>query len=441
MEEFRPSVINFVGKNTHTFDDLEQNTQDFFKLKDLGLSIPDGFIVTTHAYFDFLSRGHLSKKITDLLSTIHFKRPDSLMQVTNHIQKLILRSPLSDELVDQISIEYKKMGGVFKNAGVTVGENGKTAKTMECLLKEIKKTWAARFDAKNLLFDHQHNRKSLSDGISVLIIKQVNSHKQGELFTDTGNIKTNSQLSISESNKLNEAAKALKKHFYIPKIAHWVFDKERLCIVRLEPMTNSQKSYLVLIRHGESEWNAKGLWTGWSDPPLSELGVKQAREAGLSLKDIHFDAAYTSALLRAIQTLHEIKKAKGQKIPTVSNKALNERDYGALTGKNKWEVEKEYGKEQFMKWRRGWDEPIPQGESLKDVYGRVVPYYKEHISPKLKSGKNIIIAAHGNSLRALVKYLEDLSDADVTQLEIPVGQIHVYQINEDGKVVDKEIRN
>ncbi len=442
MENIEQLVINFDDKNTYLLDNLDQSSKDFIKLKNLGLYIPDGFIVTTDAYFNFLSQYHLSKKIADLLSTVHYGRPDSLMQVANHIQKLIISSQLSEEFINQISAEYKKMGGILKSAEVIIGEKGKKSKNIDDLLNSVKDIYRDNFEEKKLLFAHQHKKNLLTDGASIHVFKNIKSNKYGQLFTQTGAIKSGTHLTQSEQAKLQDAAQTLKKHFYLPKIASWVIDKDKLYIVRLEPMTNTQKSHLVLIRHGESEWNAKGLWTGWSDPPLSELGKKQAKEAGINLKDIHFDNAYTSALLRAIQTLDGVKNAKGQKsIPTISNKALNERDYGAMTGKNKWEIQKEFGDEQFLKWRRGWDEPIPQGESLKDVYARVVPYYTEHILPKLKSGKNVIIAAHGNSLRALVKYLEDLSDLEVTKLEIPVGQIHVYQIDEDGKVVDKEIQN
>ncbi len=198
----------------------------------------------------------------------------------------------------------------------------------------------------------------------------------------------------------------------------------------------------MLIRHGESVWNAKGLWTGWTDVELSEKGHEQARDAGLRLKDIHFDIAFTSALKRAQQTLEEIKLVKGQtKLKTINNQALNERDYGNMTGKNKWEIKKEFGDEQFTKWRRGWDEPIPGDESLKDVYHRVIPYFNETILPQLKSGKNVIIAAHGNSLRALAKYLENLTDEAIVKFEIGVGEILVYQINEESEVVGKEVRN
>src|SRR5260221_1814080 len=198
--------------------------------------------------------------------------------------------------------------------------------------------------------------------------------------------------------------------------------------------------YLVLVRHGQSEWNAKGLWTGWTDVNLSETGREEARQAGSLIQNIAIAIAFTSALKRASQTLDEIKKVLGKDIPTISDKALNERNYGDLTGKNKWEIQKEFGEEQFLKWRRGWDEPIKNGETLKDVYARVVQYYQEIILPHLEKGENVLIAAHGNSLRALVKYLENISDTDITHLEIATGEVYVYEIDDKGKIIHKEIR-
>src|SRR3989344_1645460 len=163
-------------------------------------------------------------------------------------------------------------------------------------------------------------------------------------------------------------------------------------------------SKLILIRHGESEWNAKGLWTGLTDISLSEKGRKEAALAGKSLKDIKIDLAFISVLKRAKETLDEIKKTLNiNSLPTIENKALNEKDYGDFTGKNKWEIKKEFGDEMFRQIRRGWAYQIPNGESLRDVYNRTVPYYQKEILPKLMEGKNVLIVAHGNSLRALIK--------------------------------------
>lgn len=200
-------------------------------------------------------------------------------------------------------------------------------------------------------------------------------------------------------------------------------------------------AYLVLVRHGQSEWNALGLWTGLRDVSLSPEGIAEARRAGEALSDIPLDLGYTSALKRAQQTLDEIKRVlRREDLPTKASAALNERDYGDLTAKNKWKIQEEYGDEQFLKWRRSWDYPVPGGETLKDVYARVVPYYEGEILPQLEAGKNVIVAAHGNSLRALVKRLEGIADQEIPKLEIGTGEVYIYQIDPRGEVVAKEIR-
>lgn len=198
---------------------------------------------------------------------------------------------------------------------------------------------------------------------------------------------------------------------------------------------------LVLVRHSKSEWNALGLWTGWKDIPLNDEGKSDAKRTAKEVSDIKFDFGYTSALQRAKQTLQIILKEIGQEDLMVrEDAALNERSYGLFTGKNKWEIQKEVGDEEFQRIRRAWAHPIPEGETMEDVYSRVVPYYQIEILPKLKKGSNVIVAAHGNSLRALVKYLEDLSVDDLMKLEIGIGEAYVYEIDESGKVISKEIR-
>lgn len=200
-------------------------------------------------------------------------------------------------------------------------------------------------------------------------------------------------------------------------------------------------SYLVLVRHGKSEWNKDGLWTGWTDIPLAPEGFEEAKKTGVELKDIHFDIAYTSDLVRAQQTLDTMLQVLNQQdIPIIKNAAIKERDYGDYTKKNKWDIKNSMGEEEFQKIRRSWDYPPPNGESLKMVYERVIPYYQTEIEPKLLEGKNVLVSAHGNSLRALVKYLDQISDTDIENLEIGTGEAYVYQINNEGKVESKEIR-
>jgi len=197
---------------------------------------------------------------------------------------------------------------------------------------------------------------------------------------------------------------------------------------------------LILVRHGRSEWNDKGLWTGFTDIKLNPDGREEAKRTAKALKDIKIDLAYTSLLLRAKETLQIILKELGMHVPIKEDFALNERDYGDYTGKNKWEVKEKLGDVEFNKLRRSWDYPVPNGESLKKVYQRVLPYYEKEILPNLKKGKNILIAAHGNSLRALVKFLDKVPDEKISEVEIMTGEAIIYDIDKSGKVIGKEIR-
>ncbi len=201
-------------------------------------------------------------------------------------------------------------------------------------------------------------------------------------------------------------------------------------------------AYLVLVRHTESTWNNIHAWTGLTDISLSKEGREKAKKSGEFLKDILFDVSFTSILRRARETLIEIKTVIGREnLPVREDAALNERDYGDLTGRNKLEMEREYGEEQYLKWRRSWDYPVPNGESLKDVYSRVIPYYEKEILPYLKSGKNVLVVAHGNSLRALMKYLENISDEDIAKLELKFGGIYIFEVSKNGKILNKQTRN
>jgi 2,3-bisphosphoglycerate-dependent phosphoglycerate mutase len=199
---------------------------------------------------------------------------------------------------------------------------------------------------------------------------------------------------------------------------------------------------LVLVRHGISEYNAKGLWCGWADPPLTEQGFEDAKKAGQELKDIHFDIAYVADLIRARQTLDEVlKKIHQEDIKVIEAPEIKERGYGIYTGKNKWEVKEEVGEEQFQVIRRSWDYQIPEGESLKQVNERIWKYYQNQILPHLKEGKNILLSSSGNAFRALIKSLENLSEDEIAKLEFGIGEAYVYEIDKEGNVVSKEIRN
>lgn len=201
-------------------------------------------------------------------------------------------------------------------------------------------------------------------------------------------------------------------------------------------------SHLVLVRHGQSEWNEKNLFTGWRDPDLTAQGIDEAKAAGQALKQqgLVFDLAFTSDLQRAQKTLTLLLAEQGQSdLPTTQNQALNERDYGDLAGLNKDDARKKWGDEQVHIWRRSYDTPPPGGESLKDTGARVLPYYDSDILPLIKAGKNILIAAHGNSLRSLVMRLEGLSSAEILDVNIDTGVPYIYQMDADGAVQDKTI--
>ena len=223
---------------------------------------------------------------------------------------------------------------------------------------------------------------------------------------------------------------------------------------------------LVFARHGESEWNKANLFTGWADVDLSEKGTQQAIDAGKLIKEagIEFDQAYTSVLKRAIKTTNLALEASDQLwVPVEKSWRLNERHYGGLTGKNKAEAAEQFGDEQVHIWRRSYDvlppllsaddegsaandrryanlDPriVPGGENLKVTLERVIPFWEDHIAPDLLAGKNVIVAAHGNSLRALTKYIEQISDEDIMNVEMATGQPVVYDLDDKLNIVNKE---
>lgn len=189
-------------------------------------------------------------------------------------------------------------------------------------------------------------------------------------------------------------------------------------------------SILVLVRHGESQWNLENRFTGWVDIPLSEKGRQEARQAGEKLRGNHFDVGFTSVLQRAIMTMDIILEVIDQKeLPIQRNQALNERHYGDLQGLNKAETAEKFGDAQVKLWRRSYSVKPPNGESLEDTAARVLPYYNEHIAPELNAGKNVLVVAHGNSLRALVMQLDKLSQEQVVELNIPTGVPLFYEMS------------
>ncbi len=198
---------------------------------------------------------------------------------------------------------------------------------------------------------------------------------------------------------------------------------------------------LVLVRHGQSVWNLQNRFTGWIDVPLTEKGKEEAYKAGELLKDIRFDVAYTSNLTRAQETLRIILETVGLLIPVIKDVALNERHYGALQGLNKDRAREKWGKEIVHLWRRSYDIPPPEGESLKDTAARTIPFLERAIMGDIYDGRNVLVVAHGNSLRSIVMYLENLGPDEIIKVEIPTGTPIVYDLDEKGNILNKEIRH
>ena len=199
---------------------------------------------------------------------------------------------------------------------------------------------------------------------------------------------------------------------------------------------------LVLVRHGQSEWNLKNLFTGWRDPDLTELGVEEAKAGGKALAEygINFDIAFTSVLVRAQRTCQMVLDAVGQSsLETICDQALNERDYGDLSGLNKDDAREKWGEEQVHIWRRSYDVPPPGGESLRDTGARVWPYYLTEILPRVLAGEKVLVAAHGNSLRSLVMVLDHLTKEQVLNLNLATGVPMVYKLKADSTVASKEV--
>ncbi len=198
---------------------------------------------------------------------------------------------------------------------------------------------------------------------------------------------------------------------------------------------------LLIVRHHESEWNKLGIWTGSRDVHLTEYGFRKSEEMGELIRGIKIDKAFASTQIRSYETLLGMEeKVNELDLPVEFSSALNERDYGDFTGKNKWEMKEKFGDEQFECIRRDWNCPIPNGETLKDVYERVVPYYKEKILPLILEGKNILIVSHGNAIRAMMKYIENIADEDIRKVEMIFGCVLMYDIDKEGHMITKEIK-
>jgi 2,3-bisphosphoglycerate-dependent phosphoglycerate mutase len=198
---------------------------------------------------------------------------------------------------------------------------------------------------------------------------------------------------------------------------------------------------LALVRHGQSLWNLENRFTGWVDVPLTELGEEEARRGGQRLSDMTFDVAYTSALVRAQETLRIIQETAGFSLPVIRDQALNERHYGDLQGLNKADTAAKYGEEQVHIWRRSFATPPPNGEALKDTAARTLPFFERAIMGDIRQGKDVLVVAHGNSNRSIVMQLDQLSEEEVLNLELATGVPLVYELDEHGTVLSKHIHD
>jgi 2,3-bisphosphoglycerate-dependent phosphoglycerate mutase len=213
-----------------------------------------------------------------------------------------------------------------------------------------------------------------------------------------------------------------------------------LLFIRYSLLIHSKMGKIILLRHGESQWNLENRFTGWMDIPLTDKGRAEALHAGELIKDIRLDWGFTSVLIRAIETLEIALRTAGQPtVPFARDKALNERNYGELQGLNKEETARQFGRKQVMLWRRSYDVRPPGGESLKDTAARTLPFFESNIRPRAIKGRNLIVCAHGNSLRSIVMFLDKLSKEEVVALNLATGVPIVYDIDKKGEVTNKVI--
>ncbi len=205
--------------------------------------------------------------------------------------------------------------------------------------------------------------------------------------------------------------------------------------------TEMKRGKFIVVRHHESDWNQKGLWTGRRDRHLTDYGFQKSEEMGLLIKEFKIDYAFASMQVRSIETLSSMLEAMEQfHVPTEHSEALNERDYGDYTGKNKWEMEKILGEDGWNSVRRDWEGVVTNGETLKMVYERTVPFFLNTILPHLRKGENVLMVSHGNAIRTLMKYIENIPDSEVKHIEMLFGEVVMYELNPEGHLVSKEIR-
>lgn len=382
-------LMNVIGYDAYPKDELQSTLN--FKYQSMDDLLINSDIVTIHAPY--------------LPTTHHLINAEKLALMK---PSAILINTARGEIVDTSALVESLNNGLLAGAALDVIEG-------EVLLNHTEEV--------ALLRSHEINPEMMRHSVEISLLK------------------TMPNVIISPHNAFNtiEAVERINNTTAKNIIDYWYGDTPNKVIT--PPKTNGK---LLVVRHTESEWNALGQWTGTRDIHLSENGFRLSGQMGLLLKtlNIPIDIAYCSQQIRTRETLQGILDGSQQfDVEVLRDEAINERDYGDYTGKNKWDMKNLVGEEAWMNIRRGWDTPIPNGETLKTVYERVVPFYENVLLPLIKNGKNVLMVAHGNSIRALMKYLESISDEEVGDLEMLFGQIVVYDISDDGKMKSKIVNS
>ncbi len=384
------------------------------------LKIADGFSMKTIAYDTFTKE--------ELQDQLHFKyvELDELLAQADVISLHLPYLPSTHHIMNRERLSKMKKGAILVNTAR--GELVETRALIELL--ESGHLGGAAIDVVEgeVLLHH--------DEETALLRSQTIPESLLRHGVEISALKKMPNVIISPHNAFNtvEAIQRINQTTAKNIIDYWQGEVPNKVSPAKKP-----KGKLIVARHAESEWNATGQWTGITDVHLSEKGFKESALLGQALKELEIpvDVAYCSQQIRSRETLEGMLNASQQFDVDINvNAALNERDYGEYTGKNKWEIKEAVGEEAFNQIRRGWDAPVPGGETLKMVYERVIPFYLDTVMPLINEGKNVLLVAHGNSIRALMKFIESISDEDVSQLEMIFGRIIVYDVSDEGLKVN-----
>lgn len=383
--------------------------------------IANGFDMKVVA-FDPHQDPKLAKELNFTYSTL-----DKLMATSDIVSLHVPYIPATHHLIDATQLNHSKKGMILINTA-----RGEVVDTRALIDALNNQTLAGAG------LDVLEGEKLLNVDEELLLLRR--NDIPAEILTESVEVsvlKAMPNVIVTPHNAYNTVEAIKRINDTTAQNIHDFLDKKPTNAVK----ASAQLGKLLLVRHGESEWNALGKWTGSTDVHLTEKGFHEAALFGQAIKDIKLDQAFVSEQIRALETLEGILDASQQfTVPFERAAALNERDYGDYTGKNKWEMKSLMGETAFNHLRRDWDYPVPGGETLKMVYSRAVPYLEKHVLPLLIEGKNVLIVSHGNALRALMKYIEKISDKDISKLEMPFADVIMYELDKNGELINKAIR-